>query len=691
MFDVRSVVRAVAPAAAIIVLQLVLWPVSAGTFVSGLILGGLGALIALGMALIYRANNVVSFAQADLGSLPATAAIVVMEVWGFTYWMSLVGGLLAAALVGAIVELAFIRRFFSAPRLIVTVATIGVGQFLFFGSVMFPQIWHLTPTIRTFDPPFTFRLTIGAVLFDANDLMAAIVAPIILIGLTAFLRTTDTGVAIRAAASAPDRASMLGIPVRRLQTQVWVIAAVMAFLGVFLQAGVTGLPPGGLFTWSILLRALAALVMGNMTNLGAIALSSIALGILQNAMERANDGALVGPVLLGVILIALLARRRGTSRLAAHEQGSWALAGEFHAIPAHLARLPQVRAFRAAVGITIAAVVLVAPEVLGTNGLIKAGAMLVFATIGLSMVVLSGWAGQVSVGQMAFVGLGGAVAAWAIVERGYDPVLAMGMAGLAGAALAIVIGIPALRLRGLNLAVVTLGLAVAASNALFSNELWRWIPTGVFDRPKLLGRFDVDSPGRLYYLSLVVLVISVVAVRGLRRSRFGRVLVAQRDNEVAVSSFGANVVTAKLASFAVSGFIAAVAGAVFVLHQAAFRDENYDVGFGISVFVAAVIGGLGSPLGGILGAVYLRGAQWLLPGNWQILASSVGVLLVLLMIPDGLAGLWYRTRDQLIRAMAGAAADNQPDPDDAVVSPANGSAPPASGADIEPELAEVTE
>lgn len=688
MFDVRSILRAVAPAAAIIVLQQLFWPVSAGTFVSGLILGGLGALIALGMALIYRANNVVSFAQADLGSLPATAAIVVMEVWGFTYWMSLVGGLLAAALVGAIVELAFIRRFFTAPRLVVTVATFGVGQLLFFGAVMFPRIWDLTPTIRTYDPPFDFRMTIGAVIFDANDLMAAIVAPAILIGLTAFLRTTDTGVAIRAAASAPDRASMLGIPVKRLQTQVWVIAAVMAFLGVFLQAGVTGLPPGGLFTWSILLRALAALVMGNMTNLGAIAMSSIALGILQNAMERANDGALVGPVLLGVILVALLARRRGNSRLAAHEQGSWALAGEFHAIPAHLAKLPQVRAFRGAMGVAVVALVVVAPEVLGTNGLIKAGAMLVFATIGLSMVVLSGWAGLVSVGQMAFVGVGGAVAAWAIVEKGYDPVLAMGMAGIAGAALAVVIGIPALRLRGLNLAVVTLGLAVAASDALFSNELWRWIPTGVFERPKLLGRLDIDSPERLYYLALAVLVLSIVAVRGLRRSRFGRILVAQRDNEVAVASFGTNVVAAKLASFAVSGFIAALAGAVFVLHQAAFRDENYDVGFGISVFVAAVIGGLGSPLGGILGAVYLRGAQWLLPGNWQLLASSAGVMLVLLMIPDGLAGLWYRTRDQLIRVMAGAAANDRDEPDDPVTPSADGTGPLA---DPEPALAEVGE
>jgi len=647
--DVRASVAAVAPAAGIILVQQVVWPVSAGSFVSGLILGGLGALVALGMALIYRANNVVSFAQADLGTLSATAAIVVMQVWSFHYWLALGGGLLTAALVGAIVELAFIRRFFTAPRVMVTVATIGIAQLLSFAALVFPRIWDLTPAVRKFDPPFDVSFTIGAVIFNANDLMAAIVAPAVLLALTAFLRTTDTGVAIRAAACAPDRASLLGIPVKRLQTQVWVIAAVMAFLGVFLQAGITGLPPGGVFTWSVLLRALAALVIGRMTNLGAIALSSIALGILSNAMERANDGPLVGPVLLALILVSLLARRRGASRLAAHEEGSWALAGEFHALAPAVARLPKVRAFRAAVGLVVVALVVGLPEVMGTAGVLKAGAVLVFATIGLSMVVLSGWAGQVSVGQIAFVGIGGAVTAWAIVERGEDPVLAMAMAGAAGAVLAVVVGIPALRLRGLHLAVVTLGLAVAASGALFSNDVWNWIPRGVFERPKLLGRIDVDTPLRLYYLALGVLLLAVIAVRGLRRSRYGRVLVAQRDNEVAVSSYGASVVAAKLSAFALSGFIAAVAGSVFVLHQAAFRDENYDVGVGIAVFVAAVIGGLGSPLGGILGAVYLRGAQWLLPGNWQILASGAGVLLVLLAVPDGLAGVWFRARGQIVR------------------------------------------
>lgn len=651
MIELRSGAYAAAPAAGIVLVQQVFWPVSAGTFVSGLILGGLGALIALGMALVYRANNVVSFAQADLGTLPATAAIVVMEVWGFTYWMSLVGGVVAAAIVGGVVELAFIRRFFTSSRMIVTVATIGVGQLLSFGALTFPNIWDLTPTIRTFDAPFELRLSIGAVVFDANDLLAAIVAPVILVALTWFLSSTDTGVAIRAAASAPDRASMLGIPVKRLQTEVWVIAAVMSFLGVFLQAGVTGLPPGGSFTWSVLLRTLAALVLGRMTNLGAVAASSVALGVLENAMQRGGDGALVGPVLLTVILVGLLARRRGATRLAAHEHGSWALAGEFHALPLDLARLGRVRAFRVAVGSAVTLLVVVAPQAMGTAGVLKAGAMLVFATIGLSMVVLSGWAGQVSVGQMAFVGTGGAVGAWSIAERGDDPVIAMVLAGTAGAALAVIVGIPALRLRGLHLAVVTLALAVAASSALFSNAIWRWIPTGTFERPKLLGRVDIDSPERLYWLAFVVLVLAVVAVTGLRRSRFGRVLVAQRDNEVAASSYGVGVVAAKLAAFALSGFIAAVAGAVFVLHQAAFRDENYDVGAGLAVFVAAVIGGLGSPLGGILGAVYLRGAQWLLPGNWQIMASAAGVLIVLLMVPDGLAGLWFRSRDQLIRAM----------------------------------------
>ena len=297
-----TALRPYVPALGIVVLQVFLWPMSAGMAVSGAIMGGLGAMIALGMAVIFRANNTVSFAQAELGALPATMAIVVMEVWGFTYWMSLVGGLFVALVVGTVVEFLFVRRFFAAPPLLGTVATIGVAQLLLFASVSFPMIWNLAPKIRTYDAPFDVRWQLGAVVFDANDLIAAVVAPTVMVALWAMLRFTNTGVALRASAANHQRASMLGIAVLRLQTEVWAGAAAMSFLAVFLQAGITGLPPGGVMSWTILLRALAAMVLGNMVNLGAIAASSIALGILQTGMERSGDGAWVGPVLLAVVV-----------------------------------------------------------------------------------------------------------------------------------------------------------------------------------------------------------------------------------------------------------------------------------------------------------------------------------------------------------------------------------------------------
>ena len=654
MPGLRRVVIAIGPALALVVLQVAVWPVSWGVWLSGLILGGLSALVALGMSLIYRASNAVTFAQADLGMLPATAAVVVMsaEVWNWPYWLAMPLGIVAAALIGGAVEMLFIRRFFAAPRLVVTVATVGIAQLLGFASLYFPQIWGLVPTIRRVDPPFEFRFTVGAVVFGANDLLAAIVAPVLMLGLGWFLTRTETGTAIRAAASAPDRASMLGVPVRRLQTQVWMIAGVFAFVAVFFTAGITGLPPGSTFTFLVLVRALAALVLGGMTRLVPVASCAVALGILQNAIERNGDGEWVGPLLLIVILVALLARQRGRSRLVRSESLGVPMAVEARPVPAELAGLPEVRAVRWALGLAVAAVAIGAPLVLGTAGTLKAGVVLVFAVIGLSMVVLAGWAGQVSLGQMAFVGSGGAITAWATVDRGWDPIVSMTVAAIVGAVLAVAIGLPALRLRGLNLAIVTLALAVAASGLVFAGDRWRWIPTGAFERPPWLGRVRIDSPKSLYYLALMVLLVAVVMVRGLRQSRVGRVLVAVRDNEAAAASFGIGVTTAKLTAFACSGSIAAVAGSVYVFHQAAFIPDQYLPAQSVSVFIAAVIGGLGTPMGAVLGAVYLRGAQWILPGSWQILASAAGVLLVLIALPDGLAGAWFRSRDFLLAGVA---------------------------------------
>lgn len=641
------------PAFAPFALQIVVWPTSLGTVLSGLILGVLGALLAAGMSLVWRSNQIVTFAQSDLGALPTTAALLTMSKWGWPIWLAGPVGLIVALAIGGSVQALVIRRFDRAPRLIATVATIGIGQLAAFGALMLPKWWGDIATIRTFDPPFELRVSIGQVIFDANDLLGVVAALAALAGLGMWLRMSDVGVAIRAAATNPDRASMLGIPVRTLHAQVWAVAAGLSFVGVFFTSGVSALAPGPAFSFGLLVRALAAMVIGRFTNLGRVVVASVALGALDAAISRSSSGpAAVAPVMLAVIVVALLVQRAQRGRVGGHTAGEWRLDAEVAPIPRVLAVLPEVRAARAALSVLAIGIAVVVPHVVGTAGAIKAGVIVIFAIIGLSTVVLTGWSGQVSLGQMAFVGAGGAFAAWAIVRHGVDPLVAYVGAGAVGALVAAVVGLPALRLRGLSLAVVTLSLGLAASTAVFSNSSLRFIPRETFRRPPLLGRIDIDSPVRLYYVALAALALTILAVTGARRSRFGRALVAQRDNERAAQAYGVNLTRARLAGFALSGWIAASAGSLLVVQTAAFRGDTYSVGAGVDVFVATVIGGIGSPLGAILGALYLKGAALLLPGVWQALASGAGVLLVLMTTPNGLLGALVAARDAGLRSVA---------------------------------------
>ena len=649
----RSTAQLLVPAVLVVAVQLVAFPMPLGAAFSGLILGLLGSLGAVGLALVWRSNRVINFAQGDLGAFPATLSVLLITVAGLPWLVGMVAGLAAAIVVGLLADVLVIRRFFRAPRLQLTVATLGLAQILGFCALLLPRAWGEGPAIRTLPPPFEFAFTVGQVNFDANDLIALVAAPTLIAALALLLRATDTGTAVRAAADRPDRALLLGIPVRRLEAQVWTLAAVLSFVSVCLTAGVTGLPFGLGAGLAIVLRALAALVIGRMTHLVVIAITAIALGMLETGIRwNTGDVALVSPILAALIIVALLVQRRGTSRADREDAAGFAAATEVRPVPAALARVAEVRLTRLVVAGVLAAVVLVGPLAMGTNGQLKAGVVVVFAIIGTSVVVLTGWAGQVSLGQMVFVGTGGAIGAWCTVERGWDPSVSMVIAGPTGAAVAVLVGLPALRLRGLYLAVTTLAVSLAASEWVFSNRAYDWIPEGSFDRPALFGRIDLDSPLRLYYFALTVLVLVLWALGNLRRSRTGRVLIALRDNEEAVVAHGVSPVAAKLSAFALSGFVAALAGVVLVVHQGSFRGVTYGADESLAVFVATVIGGLGSLSGAVAGAVFQRGAQWLLPAPWSFLASGVGVLVVLVALPDGIAGVVWRARDELLRRVA---------------------------------------
>ena len=641
------------PAFGLVAVQLLFFGMPAGAWIRGVVLGLLIALLAVGMALVYRANRVINFAQADLGFVPTSLAVGLIVFSGLPYLLGFGVGLVAAVALGAVVELAFVRRFTKASRLVLTVATIGITQLLAVLALLVPQMWDRSAASQRIPDPFDWKLTVGTFILSANDLIALVVAPLAMVAVAIFLGSTRLGTAIRGSAERSERALMLGIPVAWLSTLVWAIAAGLSFLALFLRAGILGIPLGSALSLSALVLALAALVIGRLRNLPTVATAAVALGILEYGVGwNASSPLLVMPIVGVAVLVALLLQRRQFGRADRDEAAAWRLADEVRPLEPWVARLPLVRLLRwGTVAVILVGLVLI-PLLLRTDQIIKATAVGVFAVIGLSLVVLSGWAGQISLGQMAFVAIGAAVSAKVTITWNVDMSLSLLLGGVVGAIAALVVGLPALRLRGLYLAVTTLVFALAVNSWLLNRQFFDWVPQERVERLPLFGRIDVSSPTRFYVYTLVVLALVFLGLRGVRNSRTGRAIVAMRENELAAQAFSVSPVPVKLTAFTISGFVAGVAGGLFVQLSQSFDLTSYGAGVSLEVFTATVVGGLGSLAGGVLGAVFLRGSQWFITApEWRLLSSSLGVLIVLLILPGGLASLVTRVRDAYIAAI----------------------------------------
>ena len=660
--DDPRVRRAASTAALIIALYAVqrrLWPAPLGVQLQGVVIGGLTALISFGLALVYRANRIINFAQGSLGALPASLAVLLIVGPGLPYFLALPVGIAAAIALGGAVEFLLIRRFFKAPRLILTVITIGISQLLAGLGFLLPRAFDIQTPPQSFPSPFDFSFRVGQTVFRGNDIIAMVAVVICIIGLTLFFRFTNIGIAVRASAESADRAALLGVPVKRIETIVWVLATLLAALAVFLRAGIVGLPFGQLLGPLILVRALAAAVIGRMERLPTIFFAALGIGVLESAITFSTGRSiLVDPILFVIILAALLLQRRGV--VARTDEGSsWQAAHEVRKIPRELSSLPEVVWGRRGFVLLIVAVLVGLPTFLSSSQINLAAVIAIYAILAVSLVVLTGWAGHVSLGQVAFLGIGAAVSGYLTTDRGWELSVAMVAAGLAGAAAATVIGLPALRIRGLFLAVTTLAFAVATSSYLLNENFFKWLPTDRFERPLLFGRVSLISEERYYYFTLACLFLAMGMARGLRNSHTGRVLLGVRENERAVQAYGENVTVAKLTAFAFSGFLAAFAGSLFVHHQQVLGSDAYSVGRSLHVFIMTIIGGLGSIPGAILGVVVIEGIGYfknLFPSALRnlldFLTGPVGLIFVLLMIPGGLSQPLFAVRDQILRRIA---------------------------------------
>jgi branched-chain amino acid transport system permease protein len=656
----RATAMAVLPMALMVGAVKLRWPtIPAEIYLIGVIQGLLVALIALGFVIVYRANRIVNFAAADLGGVPAAFALLLFVSLGWSIYLAAAIGFVSSILLGIIVEFVFLRRFFKAPRLILTVATIGVTELLAALAFLLP-LWFGSPDVATYPPFIDTHFNIGKlVTFDGSDVLVLVTVPLILLALACFFRFSAIGTALRATAENADRASLLGIPVRRLQSVVWGLAAALAYVALFLRVGVGGQILGRVLDPAVLLTALGAAVIGRMERMPTVVLAAIGLGIVdQAAVFHYNNVEIMSiAIRAAIIAIALLLQRADTvGRLTSSATSTWQATREVKRIPAELRNQPAVRAALWGVaGLFLAGLVAI-PLLLPEDKVKLAGTIGIYAIIGLSLVVLTGWAGQVSLGQMGFVGIAGAIAGSLATRWHWDMGLVLLAAGGVGALATMIVGIPTLRARGLAFAVVTLAFSLAASRYLLNSgysPIKSFVPSGTVTRTHVLGLFRVDTETRYYVLVLMVLAVSILMVRSLRNSRVGRVLIGVRDNERAAQALSVGARGTLMVAFATSGFLSGVAGGLFVLQQRSLDSVSFDPGESLRVFSMAVVGGLGSIGGAVLGALYVKGIQYYLTQpQWAFLSTGFGLLLVLLLMPGGLGAAFGDVRDTVLRWFA---------------------------------------
>jgi branched-chain amino acid transport system permease protein len=627
---------------------------SVGIMGFGLVIGALNALMAVALILIYRTNRIINFAQAEVGVFGAVMFERLADNAGWSYFVALPVGVLCSAALGGVIEYFIVRRFHKSPRLILTVATIGLAQLVSFGTLRLPSFGGNISLAASLESPFyDIYREIGGFRFRGDALVAFAALPVVVVALNLFFRTRF-GVAARAAAENADRAGLLGVPVKQVSTVLWIVGGALVGIATCLRVPLIGVSiaasgPG------FMLRALAAAVIARMENLKVAVMAALTLGVIEQTVFSAYAGSTVtDAILLAVIVLALLAQRQHARR-AETEESTWSVVEEIKAIPAELRNLATVKFARMGVFVVLIGVAVGLPLVMSEVREYQAQTIIVYAMVAISLVVLTGWSGQVSLGQFAIVGFGAAVCSKLLVEYNWDFVLAMLAGGVAGALVSMVLGLVALRVKGFFFAATTLGFAVAVPNFFLDRRYFSWLTLDEFsrvERPLLFERYDLGVESTYYWFCLAMLALVIVAVRSLRNSRVGRMLIAVRDNEKTAQSFGVSQAKAKLLTFAISGLIAGLAGAIYTVQQQVDPGSSanaYAPAASLQTFSMVVIGGLGSVPGAIIGALYVRLAILNLSAPFALLATGSGLLVILLVMPGGLGRVLFQLRDAALR------------------------------------------
>lgn len=628
-----------------------------GPILNGVIYGALGGLPALGLVLIYRSAKIINFAQVEIGGASAVVTAVLILGLKTSYIVGMLGGLLFGLVVGLLIDRIIVWRFQNAPRLVLTVATIGLLQVM---EAIEYELPNQVPQNSFNNPnglnaPFHLAFSLNGFPFNENSVVAIGVTVIAVALLALLITRTDVGSAIRASSDSPERAVLLGMPVRSLSMVSWVVACGLSALFGILSQPIIGFSPGNALGPSALLLPLAAAAIGRFESLPVTFAASIVLGIFNQAVFFAyGKSTSVDLGFFVAIFLALSLQRANYQKVWDVGLGAFRAFADVRPVPQRIKNLVQYKVISGVGLIVCAAIAIVIPAInaswMSQATLIDLTTIVIYAIIAVSLVVLTGWAGQLSFGQFAFVAAGAAATAVALDSWHLNVALALVFSLIVGTVLAIFVGIPGLRLPGLNLAVITFAFAELVDQYFINASTFPVLAPSSVNFGPLFGRINLYSYRAQYYVALVVLVLVGIGARNMLRTRVGRVIRAIRDNERAGAAYGASPLRAKLIAFGYSGAAAGIAGGLYAISLQVIPAGGFPPDASINVFAMVVVGGMGSLIGGVLGAIIFESIYFATQNSPALETGVTGILflIVLLIIPNGIGGTLYSIRDWIL-------------------------------------------
>ncbi|MBV1852669.1 ABC transporter permease subunit [Catellatospora tritici] len=588
--------------------------------VLGLFTGLTYGLLAVGLVLVYRSSRFVNFAHGSVGVFGAAVLGKVVTAGVLPYWVAFPLAMVAAGAVAAAIEVVVVRRLRHRPAVTGMIATLGLSQFILIAALLLNSQGLSGLTFPR--PPGLPTFTLGRTPIGPAFVAMALLAPVLFGALALLLRRSRVGLGLRAAADAPDMARLDGVPAARMTTLAWAVAGAVAAFSAILVTPTQGAQSIDTLGPELLLRGLAGAVAARMSSLPRALAACLGIGVAERVLLSWGAGR--GGVSLALalfILVTLLCQ----PRLGRRDSGQ---AGWPRSVPQPgtvLGRVVTALGLLAAAGLAY----LVSNETASVLTTVAG-----FALVGLSVLLVTGLAGELSLGQFAFAGIGAAVSLHVAAVSGNFFTAAL--AGCAAAAVAAaLVGLPALRLRGLALAAVSLAFALAAEGWLL--RLPVLLGDGVEAAKPQWHGYPLLLAKDYYLFALLMLGLGLWLAHRLRTGGFGLTVLALRDNEDAAKALAVPATLRKLQVYAAAGVLAGLGGVVIAHGQTQVTVNSFPASAGIDAVALTVVGGLGVLGGPLLGALLLVGLPALVDlGIGGQAALTVGWLLVVVLLPGGL-------------------------------------------------------